>query len=114
MLPFTGNEIPENRIFLDNYSDLVTTLSSANLSQHFVSNAIITIADHHNILSKTDSHKMAETLLRPIAAALEIGYLPSFYKMLRIMKKHGNESVRALADRISQSDELKGREPGKY
>ena len=112
MYSHTGNELPENGVFIEHYSQLVTALSSADLSQHFVSSSVITIADHHKIRSQSDPQDKAVTLLKPIAVALETGYSPSFYKMLKIMKTHGNESVRALADKISQSDELKGREPG--
>ena len=91
----------------------MAALPDANLSQYFVSSSIITIADHHLICSSNDAHHKAVTLLKPIATALETGYSPSFYKMLKIMKNYGNESVKALADRISQSDGLTATELGK-
>ena len=103
MFLFTGNEILEKRVFLKHYHDLVAILPNANLSQYFVSSSIITIADDHNISSSNDRHHKAVTLLNPIAAALETGYTPSFYKMLEIMKEYGNEPVKALADRIGQT-----------
>ena len=107
-----GNEVPEYRVFTSHYSDLVNTLSSANLSEYFVSESIITIADNHTIYSKTNPREKAVFLLKPIAAALQSGFTPSFYKMLTIMENHGNESVRLLADKISQSNELTGSEFG--
>ena len=101
-------------MFTRYYSDLVDTLSScSNLSKHFVSASIITIADHHAILSESDPQAKAEKLLKPIAAALNTNFKPSFYKMLAIMNKHGNESTKSLVERIVQSDELKGSELGK-
>ena len=114
MYSHAGNELPEKRVFTDYYSDLVTALSSADLSEHFVSSSVITIADHHTICSHNDPHDKAVTLLKFIAAAVNTGYSPSFYKMLKIMKTHGNEVMRTLADKISQSDELKGSKQGTY
>ena len=100
-----ADEVPEDKAFLAHYGNLVTTLSlsNADLSPHFVSNGIITMADHYAI-NKSDPSEQAKNLLKPIAAALKIGYLPSFYKMLKIMKTYGNEALRELADKISQSD----------
>ena len=115
-LSHTGNEenIPEYGVFTSHYSDLTNALSSANgnLSDYFVSESIITIADNHTIHSKTDPYEKARFLLKPIEAALKIGFTPSFYKMLGIMRKHGNESMRSLAQKISQSNELRGSEFG--
>ena len=105
---FIGNEIPENRVFLDYYSNLVTAFSNANLYHHFVPESIITIADNHKIHSETNPLEKAEILLHIIGASLEIGYSESFYKMLAIMRVYGNESVKALANKINQSSGLKG------
>ena len=109
---FLGNKVPEYRVFLDYYSELVTAFSSENLYHHFVRKSIITIADSHRIRSETDPRNKAEILLQPIGGALEYGYLPSFKEMLTIMKDHGSKSVKALANKISQSSELKGSDIG--
>jgi len=100
-------------VFTRFYGDLVDTLSScSNLSKYFVSESIITIADHYAMMSENDPQAKADKLLKPIAAALNTKFKPSFYKMLTIMKRRGNESTKSLAERITQADELKGSELG--
>ena len=99
-------------MFLDHYDVLVTTFANTNLYRHFVAQSIITISDNHKICCKTDPQEKAEILLRIIGVALEIGYSKSFYKMLGIMRDYGNEFVKALANKISQSSGLKGSDFG--
>ena len=110
----TGNEknVPEYSVFTSHYHELVSTFSSANvnLPDYFVSESIITIEDNHTIHSKTDPHEKAMLLLKPIVATLQSGSTTSFDKMLGIMRKYGNESMRLLADKITQS--LRGSEFG--
>ena len=112
MFSFTGDRIPEYYVFGSNYHDLITLLSNANLYGHFVSKDIITVEDHQNIFSISNARDKAVTLLKPISAALKTGYPSSFYDMLDIMKTHGNQSVRAFAEKITQSDALTGTESG--
>lgn len=58
------------------------------------------------IKSTGNPQEKAEYLLQPIGNALQTGFTRSFYKMLDIMKTHGNDSVKALADKIIQSGGL--------
>ena len=104
--------MPENRVFLKYYSDLVTTFSSTNLYHHFVSPSIITLVDCHEICSEKNPDERAKLLLQKIGAALKINHSPSFYSMLTIMREHGSESMKRLANKISQSSELKGSDIG--
>ena len=102
----------EHDVFINCYDEFVTVLSNTNLSPHFVSRSIISLTDDHSLRLKTNPTDKADILLKPVATALKIGNPDPFYKMLAIMKEHGNETEKKFANKISHSSGLQSQDLG--
>ena len=100
-------------MFIQYYSKL-TSILQVDLTPHFVTAKIITLSDEDEITkASTTSHKAAmKMLLKPISSSLETGYTTSFYKILGIMRQHGNDAAQHLSgeilDEIGSPEEING------
>jgi len=99
---FIDDELPEYKVFTDYYSKLVDTIPASNLSHYFVSENMISLTNHEEITKPTTpSHTAVQLLLNNVLYALkDQGSTEYFYKMLGIMKCHGNSATQDLSSEI--------------
>ena len=76
-------------MFIQYYSQIVTSLSAQTLSHHFVKEKIISTADQSLIFSTPVETTAASLLLSKISSALKAGINESFYKFLDITEQYG-------------------------
>jgi len=87
---------------------LVDTLKFTNLYRYFVAENIITLDEEEEISCESNSIKKIEIFLKKVSSSLKTGFTVSFYKMLDIMRIHGNLATKELARNIKKSiDDLK-------
>lgn len=70
---------------------------------HFASQNVITLAELRSISSVQDPTEKVRKLLNKISGPLESGGTSSFYKLLVIMKRYGNDATKQLAVEINKS-----------
>ena len=87
------------------YSKLVDTLTASDLSHYFVSDRVISLADHEEITKPTTpSHEAVCLLLSKILIPLqEEGDVGPLIKMLGVMENYGNRASKALSLEIRAS-----------
>ena len=98
-------QMKEKDVFTRHYASLCKTLTDINtLLPYFVSENIISISDHEwiSVPNLPNSEKVVK-LLSHISGPLEAGDAKVFHTMLDIMKKHGSQSTKDLADKISET-----------
>lgn len=91
---------PEFEVFIEYYSQIISSLSFETISPYFVSQHIITQAEQLEILSFSSPIKAASLLLCNIASALNAGITESFYKFLDISEQHGHIGSKAVTTDI--------------
>ena len=87
---YVGYISAEYEVFIQYYSQIVSTLSASTLSPHFVAQKIISPDEQLEIFSATSSKKAAGLLLGKISVALKVGSSEGFYKLLDITEQHGS------------------------
>ena len=90
----------EFRVFQKYYNDMIKIIPITTLSCHFVSANIITPSEDEEVLSPVTSTEKTRTLLLKISGPLEAGYTASFYKLLNILEKFGNQDCIDLSSNI--------------
>ena len=80
----------EYEVFVQYYSQLVTSLSAVALSPYFVKEKIISTADQSLIFSTLVQTTAASLLLSKISSALNAGITEGFYRLLDIVEHHGS------------------------
>jgi len=98
-----GDMLAEYGIFANYYSKLVDTIPANNLSHYFVSENVISLTDHEEIIKPTTpSHAAAQLLLNKVLFMLkEQRSVDYFNKMLSIMENHGDCATRILSQEIN-------------
>ena len=100
--------VKEKKVFLENFSNLCNTLTDIeNLLKYFIEEEIIKSEDLDEIITKTKTSDRVQKVLKHISGPLEAGDSKGFYTMLDIMKNHGLQSTKRLADSID-TELLKG------
>ena len=87
----------EYKLFVDYYSKLVNTLPASDLSHYFVSDKIISLADHEVIIRSLIPQQAAKLLLDKVSLQLQNGNSTVLHKMLLIMDKYGVSDARAIS-----------------
>ena len=92
----------EKDIFIKHYASLCSILTNVDsLLRYFVQENIISTNDVEEINAITTVPKKVEKLLSHISGPLTAGDVKGFHTMLTIIKQHGNQSTKDLAERIS-------------
>ena len=92
--------IPEFKVFQQHYNGLSKMLFNTNLTPHLIQEGVIVVMDQDELNAiPTNAGKAAFVLLK-VASALETGEAGSFYKILEIMKCHGNRDAQQLCTDI--------------
>ena len=84
---YIGNLSQEYKLFLDYYSKLVDTLPASDLSHYFVSERVISLADHHKIVRSSNPQESATLILEKVSVELQCGNSAVLNKMLWIMEQ---------------------------
>ncbi|XP_065906869.1 uncharacterized protein [Dysidea avara] len=90
----------EYKLFTDYYSKLVDTLPASDLSHYFVSDRVISLADHEEIMKSLTRQKAARLILDRVSHQLQNGNSTVFNKMLLIMEHHGIATAKIVAGEI--------------
>ena len=107
-----AKQLNEKEIFLKYYASLCDTLTDVDhLLRYFVQEKVINLNDVEEINEITPTPKKVEKLLLHISGPLTAEDAKAFHTMLTIMKKHGNQSTRALAVRMSHKLILANNKP---
>ena len=96
----TDHQSVEYKIFTNYYSKLVDTLSASDLSHYFVSDKIISLTDHEEIIRSLLPWGAAKLLLDRVSFQLQKGNSRVLNNMLLIMNHHGVAAVKALSTEI--------------
>jgi len=94
-----GPQLAEYKIFTQYNSKLMDTLPASDLSHYFVSERVISLADHEEIIKPTtSSYHAAQLLLSRVSSPLKVeeDTVP-LTKMLAVMENHGDGATRALS-----------------
>ena len=75
-------------------------LFNTNLTPHLIEEGVIALTDHEAVNAIPTSAGKAEFVLPKITSALTTGETGSFYKILEIMKCHGNHDAQQLSTDI--------------
>jgi len=78
----------------------VDTLPASDLSHYFVSNCVISLADHEEIVRSSTPQKAAKLLLDRVSHQLQHGNSTVLNKMLLIMEHHGIATAKIVAEEI--------------
>ena len=89
----------EYSAFIQFYDKLTVVFHDKNYLSHFVPAGIISPNDVHHMSNLPDNDR-AMCLLKKISAPLECSEKQSFYKMLEIMRDHGNLFAKQLAENM--------------
>ena len=95
----TEHELPEFRVLKEYYNKLTNILPASDLSHYFVSENLVTVRDHEEIINPVTSPQMAVLLLlNRVGHSLQINSdVEVFNKMLAIMEYHGNSAIKHLS-----------------
>ena len=93
--------IPELAVFQRHFNGLTRILFNTNLTPHLIAEGVIALADQEELNAKPTSSGKASFVLPKISSALAAGETGSFYKMLDIMKCHGNHDAQQLSTTIT-------------
>lgn len=94
---FIGDQLPQYKIFIDYYNKFVDTLPATDLSHYFVSDKIISLTDHEEIMKASTPQKAARLLLDRVAEKLQNGNSMVLNKMLLIIEHHGIGTAKVLS-----------------
>ena len=97
-------QLVECRVLTNHYYQLTNMLFQTNLIPHLVKEEIILPLDEEELSSISTSTKKAQFVLQKISAALQSGFSQSYYKLLNIMKSHGNCDLKQLAAMMESED----------
>ena len=100
-------------LFSDYYSKLIGTLPASDLSHYFVSEKIISLADHDDIIRSLTPRQAAKLLLDQVLVQLQNCNNAVFNKMLVIMDHHGVSAAKAIALEIRSKLSALKHEQGK-
>ena len=98
---FTVVDVPELKAFRQHYSGLTRMLFNTNLTPHLIQEGVIALLDQDELNAIPTSVGKASFVLPKVSSALETGETGSFYKILEIMKYHGNHAAQQLSDTIA-------------
>ena len=98
---FTIENVPELEIFRQHYSGLTTMLFNTNLTPYLIQEGVIALTDQEELNAIATSSGKAAFVLPKITSALKTDNTESFYKILEIMKCHGNHAAQQLSDTIA-------------
>ena len=87
----------EYKLFTDYYDKLVNTLPASDLSHYFVSDKIISLTDHEEIIRSLLPWGAAKLLLDRISLQIQNGNSSVFSKMLLIMDYHGVSTAKTMS-----------------
>ena len=87
-------------VYTNYYSKLQNILPVKNISSHLVTERIINFKEEQEIQKTAVQSTAALIVLQKIASALEARQTESFYKLLIIMKNHGELCCVQLANQI--------------
>ena len=76
------------------------TLPASDLSHYFVSDSVISLADHEEIVRSSTPQKAAKLLLDRVSHQLQHGNSTVLNKMLLIMEHHGIATAKIVAEEI--------------
>ena len=94
-------DVPELEVFRQHYSGLTTTLFNTNLTPHLIEEGVIALTDQEELNAIATSSGKSSFVLPKVTSALKAGETESFYKILEIMKYHGNHAAQQLSDTIA-------------
>ena len=97
-----GEHSMEYKLFTDYYSKLVYTLPASDLSHYFVSDKIISLGDHEDIIRSSTPRQAAKLLLDRVSVEIKNGNTIVFSKMLVIMDYHGVNAAKAISREIRE------------
>ena len=75
-------------------------LFNTNITPYLVQDRIIDSEHHQKISAAVTNIEKAGIVLPIVSSALKNGYTDSFYKILKVMKNHGNGATQELSDNI--------------
>ena len=93
--------IPELAVFKRHFNGLTKILFSTNLTPHLIQEGVIALADQEELDAKPTSSGKAAFVLPKVSSALAAGETGSFYRMLEVMKCHGNHDAQQLSNAIA-------------
>ena len=97
-----AGQLNENNIYIKHYASLCNTLTDVdNLLPYFVQENIITANDMQQFNAITSKPQKVQRLLSHISGPLQAGDTKGFYTMLTIMKEHGVQGTKDLAENIT-------------
>ena len=105
-------QLLEHRVFTQHYGRL-TSLFHRSLLPHLIAEGVLLQADLEEIDSASTSEKKAHIVLMKITASLDARLTESFYKLLAIMKSHGNRDLQELAS-LMKTDLLHDNDASKF
>ena len=103
----------EQEIFIQYFSQLVTSLPVKSISQHFVQDEIISLQEQQEIFKAASAYKAAGLLLTNIFSAVKIGVPEVFYIFLNIAEKYGTidciNVIKAMKKRLKSEFNIEGK-----
>ena len=87
-------------------------LFNTNLTPHLIEEGVIALTDQEELDAIPTSSRKAAFVLPKVTSALTTGETKPFYKILEIMKCHGNHAAQQLSDTIAS--EIPGPRRGMY
>jgi len=97
----TGSQSVQQKLFAEYYNKLVDILPANDLSHYFVSERVISLTDHENIMRSSRPQKAARLLLERVSHQLHNGNGAVLNKMLSIMEHHGIATAKIIAAEIT-------------
>jgi len=101
-----GSLCVEFKVFIEYYSKLVDIMETKSVLKYFVEERVILPLEADTITMTTSSKRATELLLMKISAPLQAGFkdcTDNFYKLLDIMKQHGNIAAIELCGGIEKA-----------
>ena len=100
LINLIGQQSTEYKLFSDYYNKLMNTLPASDLSHYFVSDKIISLTDHEDIIRSSIPKQAAKLLLDRVSVQIQNGNTNVFSKMLIIMDYHGINTAKAISHEI--------------
>ena len=94
-----GRKLIEYEAFILFHNKINKVLCDKRFTPHFVSAKIISLNDVRHISNLPDNQR-ATCLLKSISGPIENGDTQNFYKLLEIMRDHGNPDAQKLVEDI--------------
>ena len=90
-------------MFQKYYNDMIKIIPITSLSGQLVSANIITPSEDEEVLSPSTPTDKAKIFLLKVSKSLEAGYTTSFYSLLDILEKFGNQDCIELSSNIRKA-----------